>query len=72
MVSTIDRVLAMQCRPTMASLLGSILAGALYLRVRASSLVGSSTSMRQSVAVIGFKNLSGEAREDWLSTALSD
>jgi DNA-binding winged helix-turn-helix (wHTH) protein/tetratricopeptide (TPR) repeat protein len=49
-----------------------ILAGALYLRVRASSLVGSSGSMRQSVAVLGFKNLSGEVREDWLSTALSD
>jgi DNA-binding winged helix-turn-helix (wHTH) protein/tetratricopeptide (TPR) repeat protein len=50
----------------------AILIGALYLRVRASGLVSSSASMRQSVAVIGFKNLSGETREDWLSTALSD
>ncbi|MBV9886840.1 MAG: tetratricopeptide repeat protein [Acidobacteria bacterium] len=56
----------------LATLFMAILAGALYLRVRASSLVGSTAGMRQSVAVLGFKNLSGEAREDWLSTALSD
>ena len=56
----------------LATIFVAILAGALYLRVRASNLVGSSTSMRQSVAVLGFKNLSGNSREDWLSTALSD
>jgi DNA-binding winged helix-turn-helix (wHTH) protein/tetratricopeptide (TPR) repeat protein len=56
----------------LATLFIAILAGALYLRVRASSLVGSTAGMRQSVAVLGFKNLSSEAREDWLSTALSD
>ena len=53
----------------------AILAAVFYLRVRASAgLIGtsSSASLRQSVAVLGFKNLSGDAQEEWLSTALSD
>jgi DNA-binding winged helix-turn-helix (wHTH) protein/tetratricopeptide (TPR) repeat protein/TolB-like protein len=52
-----------------------VMAGVAYLRVRAStSLFGTSraANLRQSVAVLGFKNLSGETREAWLSAALSD
>lgn len=52
-----------------------ILAGVGYLRVRAAAgFVGASSTAkpRQSVAVVGFKNLSGDAREAWLSAALSD
>jgi DNA-binding winged helix-turn-helix (wHTH) protein/tetratricopeptide (TPR) repeat protein len=52
-----------------------VMAGWTYLRVRAStSFLGASraANLRQSVAVLGFKNLSGEAREAWLSAALSD
>jgi DNA-binding winged helix-turn-helix (wHTH) protein/tetratricopeptide (TPR) repeat protein len=53
----------------------AILPAVIYLRIRASAgLIGtlSSASLRQSVAVLGFKNLSGNAQEAWLSTALSD
>jgi tetratricopeptide (TPR) repeat protein/DNA-binding winged helix-turn-helix (wHTH) protein len=53
----------------------AILAAVVYLRIRASAgLIGTSSSanLRQSVAVLGFKNLSGDAQEAWLSTALSD
>jgi DNA-binding winged helix-turn-helix (wHTH) protein/tetratricopeptide (TPR) repeat protein len=55
----------------------AILAAVVYLRIRASAgLIGASTSnsanLRQSVAVLGFKNLSGDSQEAWLSTALSD
>jgi DNA-binding winged helix-turn-helix (wHTH) protein/tetratricopeptide (TPR) repeat protein len=53
----------------------AILTAVVYLRIRASAgLIGSSSSanLRQSVAVLGFKNLSGDAQEAWLSTALSD
>jgi eukaryotic-like serine/threonine-protein kinase len=53
----------------------AILAAVVYLRIRASAgLIGTSNSanLRQSVAVLGFKNLSGDAQEAWLSTALSD
>lgn len=35
-------------------------------------LGGSMVTPRRSVAVLGFKNLSGDAQEAWLSTALSD
>src|SRR5216683_3640580 len=52
-----------------------ILAMFTYTRIQASS--GSAGpanggNLRQSVAVLGFKNLSGDAQEAWLSTALSD
>src|SRR5579859_1823957 len=53
----------------------AILAAIVYLRIRASAgLIGTSSSanLRQSVAVLGFKNLSGDTQEAWLSTALSD
>ena len=52
-----------------------ILTAVAYLRIRASAgLIGTSSSanLRQSVAVLGFKNLSGDGQEAWLSTALSD
>src|SRR6266481_4169969 len=52
-----------------------ILAMFTYTRIQASS--GSagpanSGNLRQSVAVLGFKNLSGDAQEGWLSTAFAD
>jgi len=53
----------------------AILAAVVYLRIRASAgLIGTSSpaNLRQSVAVLGFKNLSGDTQEAWLSTALSD
>jgi DNA-binding winged helix-turn-helix (wHTH) protein/tetratricopeptide (TPR) repeat protein/TolB-like protein len=46
-----------------------------YLRLRPPVVLGgspSTVSPRRSVAVLGFKNLSGDAREAWLSTAFSD
>jgi tetratricopeptide (TPR) repeat protein/DNA-binding winged helix-turn-helix (wHTH) protein len=46
-----------------------------YLQIRQFALhsVSSAAShTRRSVAVLGFKNLSGDAQEAWLSTALSD
>ena len=44
-----------------------------YLRMHPRVVLGGSmVSPRLSVAVLGFKNLSGEAQEAWLSTALSD
>jgi DNA-binding winged helix-turn-helix (wHTH) protein/tetratricopeptide (TPR) repeat protein len=46
-----------------------------YLRLRQPTVLGGSgpiVSARRSVAVLGFKNLSGDAQEAWLSTALSD
>ena len=33
---------------------------------------GSSTKLRHSVAVLGFRNVSGSATEDWLSTAFTE
>jgi eukaryotic-like serine/threonine-protein kinase len=46
---------------------------AVYLRTHPRVVLGGSTvNPRLSVAVLGFKNLSGEAQEAWLSTALSD
>jgi len=52
-----------------------ILAMFTYTRIQASS--GSAGpanggNLRQSVAVLGFKNLSGDAQEGWLSTAFAD
>jgi eukaryotic-like serine/threonine-protein kinase len=52
-----------------------VLAAIFFLRVRpAWNVMGSSPSVvpRRSVAVLGFKNLSGRADQAWLSTALSD
>ena len=46
-----------------------------YLRSRQIVKAGSSTSAvvpRRSVAVLGFKNLSGRTEQSWVSTALSD
>jgi DNA-binding winged helix-turn-helix (wHTH) protein/TolB-like protein len=46
-----------------------------YLRIHQSVVLGGSSpvvSPRRSVAVLEFKNLSGDAQEAWLSTALSD
>ena len=47
----------------------------IYLRMQQPVVLGgspSTVSPRRSVAVLGFKNLSGEAQEAWLSTAFSD
>src|SRR5712692_3368113 len=52
-----------------------ILAAFTYMRIQASSSragLSSGSNLRQSVAVVGFKNLSGDTKEAWLSTALSD
>jgi DNA-binding winged helix-turn-helix (wHTH) protein/tetratricopeptide (TPR) repeat protein len=46
-----------------------------YLRIHQSVVLGGSSAVvspRHSVAVLQFKNLSGDAQEAWLSTALSD
>jgi DNA-binding winged helix-turn-helix (wHTH) protein/tetratricopeptide (TPR) repeat protein len=59
----------------LAATFAVVMAGVAYLRVRASTgLLGTSgaANLRQSVAVLGFKNLSGQSREAWLSAALSD
>src|SRR6266700_3112992 len=51
------------------------LAAFTYTRIQASSGPGglaNGNNLRQSVAVLGFKNLSGDAQEGWLSTAFSD
>ena len=48
---------------------------AAYQRMRQPVVQGVSgpiASARRSVAVLGFKNLSGDTQKDWLSTALSD
>jgi eukaryotic-like serine/threonine-protein kinase len=55
-----------------AALLVLLLGGGVYLRMRQLVVLGGSLVTRRSVAVVGFKNLSGEAQEEWLSTALSD
>jgi eukaryotic-like serine/threonine-protein kinase len=49
----------------------ALLAALTYLRAHP-VLGGSVVNPRSSVAVLGFKNLSGDAQEAWLSTALSD
>src|SRR5437899_10468987 len=51
------------------------LAAFTYPRIQASSGpegLANGNNLRQSVAVLGFKNLSGDAQEGWLSTAFSD
>jgi eukaryotic-like serine/threonine-protein kinase len=53
----------------------AMLTAFMYLRVHQPVVLGGSTSIvspRRSVAVLGFKNLSGESQEAWLSTAFSD
>jgi DNA-binding winged helix-turn-helix (wHTH) protein/tetratricopeptide (TPR) repeat protein len=58
-----------------AALAFMILAAFTYSRIQASSGpagLTNSNNLRQSVAVLGFKNLSGDAQEGWLSTAFSD
>src|SRR2546423_2387747 len=49
----------------------ALLAALTYLRAHP-VLGGSAVNPRLSVVVLGFKNLSGDAQEAWLSTALSD
>jgi eukaryotic-like serine/threonine-protein kinase len=58
-----------------AVLLLVLTGGVAYLRMHRLTVLGGSSSVaspRRSVAVLGFKNLSGDAQEAWLSTALSD
>jgi TolB-like protein len=53
----------------------AVLAGLAYLRAHQPVVLGGSSSTvspRHSVAVLGFKNLSGDPQEAWLSTAFSD
>jgi eukaryotic-like serine/threonine-protein kinase len=55
--------------------LAAILATLGYLQIKQFVVHGVSSAApfaRRSVAVLGFKNLSGDAQEAWLSTALSD
>ncbi len=57
------------------SLMIVVLAAPYYLRSRQTVKAGNSSSTmvpRRSVAVLGFKNLSGRADQSWVSTALSD
>lgn len=62
-----------RCAILSAALTVAILAAFTYKRIQAtSSLIELPSGLRQSVAVLGFKNLSGDAQEAWLSTALSD
>src|SRR5204862_6924356 len=52
-----------------------ILAAITFTRIQASSGpsgFANGNNLRQSVAVLGFKNLSGEAQRAWLSPAFSD
>ncbi len=58
-----------------AALAFVILAAFTYTRIQASpgpAGLANGNNLRQSVAVLGFQNLSGDAKEGWLSTALSD
>jgi len=58
-----------------AALAFVILAAFTYTRIQASpgpAGLANGNNLRQSVAVLGFQNLSGDAQEGWLSTALSD
>ena len=67
---------------TMASLVGLvlllILAAALHFRARkppeaaSSPMASSPVNRRRTIAVLGFKNLSGKPEQSWLSTALSE
>ncbi len=52
-----------------------VLAGVMSLRLKQSEIFygrSASVNPRQSVAVLGFRNLSGNPRDAWLSTAFSD
>jgi DNA-binding winged helix-turn-helix (wHTH) protein/tetratricopeptide (TPR) repeat protein len=52
-----------------------VLAGLMSLRLKQSEIFygkSPSVSPRQSVAVLGFRNLSGDTQDAWLSTAFSD
>ena len=53
-------------------LLGVALAGLLYLLPRRSASAAPVVIPRRSVAVLGFRNLSGQSDQAWISTALSD
>src|SRR6266852_575536 len=69
------RVLLKRFYVPAAVLLFVLTGAAAYLRMHSLSVLGGSSSVaspRRSVAVLGFKNLSGDAQEAWLSTALSD
>lgn len=58
-----------------AAVLVICIAGLLYLRIYHPVVLGGSAAAlgpRRSVAVLGFRNLSGNAQDAWLSTALSD
>lgn len=58
-----------------AAVLVIFTAGLLYLRIYHPVVFGGSAASlgpRRSVAVLGFRNLSGNAQDAWLSTALSD
>jgi eukaryotic-like serine/threonine-protein kinase len=58
-----------------AAVLLTFLGGLFYLRMYHPVVFGSSTAElgpRRSVAVLGFRNLSGNVQDAWLSTALSD
>ena len=60
---------------TLGAILLALLATLAYLRIHQPTIVGGAPTMvspRRSVAVLGFKNLSGDTQEAWLSTALSD
>lgn len=46
--------------------------GLSYLRIYHPIVLGGSLHVRRSVAVLGFRNLSGDPHQAWLSTALSD
>jgi len=53
----------------------AILSVFMYVRIRQPVVLGGSSAIlnpRASVAVLGFKNLSGDPQEAWLSTAFSD
>jgi DNA-binding winged helix-turn-helix (wHTH) protein/tetratricopeptide (TPR) repeat protein len=58
-----------------AAIGAAILSVFVYMRIHQPVVLGGSSgvvSPRRSVAVLSFKNLSGDAQEAWLSTALSD
>jgi DNA-binding winged helix-turn-helix (wHTH) protein/tetratricopeptide (TPR) repeat protein len=58
-----------------AAVAAAIVCAFVYLRIHQSVVLGGSSGMvspRRSVAVLSFKNLSGDRQEAWLSTALSD
>lgn len=60
---------------TAAIIVVILLCAMMYLRIRQPTVLGGSSNVfspRRSVAVVGFKNLSGDTQENWLSTAFSD